>query len=213
MILFRSKIQNETGIDIGYWESLLSQLQIHMARARLHHRHQLTLKRKLQIIKQEQRIFHLPSSSTIPNNQLDSFNNDQEIDSFEDLEEKSIRQYEQGRYSPVSININYLDLEIQKLCTDETDDWNKLIQQRESLMKSGSVKPDVKDAFEVFTQSMGSLTCDDSAINTVVPMDVQYLWSEKYRPRKPRVFNKVHTVCRYTFILNEIKQFSFFVGL
>jgi len=44
----RSKIENETGIDIGYWESLLSQLQAHMARARLHDRHQLTLKRKLQ---------------------------------------------------------------------------------------------------------------------------------------------------------------------
>jgi hypothetical protein len=214
--LFRSKIENETGIDIGYWESLLSQLQAHMARARLHDRHQLTLKRKLQKIKQEQGIFHAPlpptststsiSTSTIPkkkkdaeNNQLDSFNNDQEIESFEDLENKCLRDYEQGRYSPVLVNLNDLDLEIQKRCTDETDDWEKLKQQRESVMKSGSVKPDVEDAFEAFARSMGSLTADDSIINTVVPMDVQYLWSDKYRPRKPRVFNKVHTVSRYIF--------------
>jgi hypothetical protein len=57
------------------------------------------------------------------------------------------------------------------------------------------LKPDVEDAFEAFARSMGSLTADDSIINTVVPLDAQYLWSDKYRPRKPRVFNKVHTVC------------------
>jgi hypothetical protein len=193
-----------------------------MARARLHDRHQLTLKRKLQKIKQEQGIFHAPvststsnisskSTSTIPKkkkdtentNQLDSFNNDDdnEIESFEDLENKCIRDYEQGRYSPILLQINDLDLEIQKRCTDETDDWDKLKQQRESVIKSGSVKPDVEDAFEAFARSMGSLTSDDSVINTVVPMDVQYLWSDKYRPRKPRVFNKVHTVCSHIFIL------------
>jgi hypothetical protein len=174
-----------------------------MARARLHDRHQLTLKRKLQKIKQEQGIFHAPisstsiSTSTIPKkktNELDSFNNDNEIESFEDLENKCIHDYEDGRYSPLLADMNDLDLEIQKRCTDETDDWEKLKQQRESVMKSGSVKPDVEDAFEAFARSMGSLTADDSVINTVVPMDVQYLWSDKYRPRKPRVFNKVHTV-------------------
>ena len=52
----------------------------------------------------------------------------------------------------------------------------------------------MEDAFEVFARNLGTLTADDSVINTVVPMDVQYLWSDKYRPRKPRVFNKVHTV-------------------
>ena len=44
------------------------------------------------------------------------------------------------------------------------------------------------------------LTADDSLVNTVVPLDAQYLWSDKYRPRKPRVFNKVHTVCIDLFI-------------
>jgi len=61
----RTKIENEKGIDIGYWESLLSQLQAHMARARLHDRHQWTLKRKLKKIKDEQGIFHAPVSTAI----------------------------------------------------------------------------------------------------------------------------------------------------
>jgi hypothetical protein len=29
----------------------------------------------------------------------------------------------------------------------------------------------------------------------MIPMDIQYVWSAKYQPRKPHVFNKVHTVC------------------
>ena len=155
MFIFRTKIENEKGIDIAYWESLLSQLQAHMARARLHDRHQLTLKRKLKKIKDEQGIFHAPLSTpskssstrtkttdndrpnTLPTRRDD---NDEEIESFEDLEKTSLRDYEQGRYSPVLFNINDLDLEIQKRCTDETDDWEKLKQQRESVIKSGSVK-------------------------------------------------------------------------
>jgi len=180
-----------------------------MARARLHDRHQLTLRRKLQKIKQEQGIFNAPISTSTKistskisekkneNNEFDSFDdNDNEIESIEDLENKYLREHEEGRYSPILVNIKDLDLEIQKRCTDETDDWEKLQQQRQSVIKSGSVKQDVEDAFEAFTRSMGTLTADDSVINTVVPIDVQYLWSDKYRPRKPRVFNKVHTVCR-----------------
>jgi len=192
-----------------------------MARARLHDRHQLTLKRKLQKIKQEQGIFHAPistsssSTSTIPKKKKNNENNqfdDNEIESFEDLENKCLREYDQSRYSPLLVNINDLDLEIQKRCTDETDDWEKLKQQRESVIKSGSVKPDVEDAFEAFARSMGSLTADDSVINTVVPMDVQYLWSDKYRPRKPRVFNKVHTVC-LEYYFYPMKTFDLFLGL
>ena len=181
----KSKIENDTGIDIAYWESLLTQLQVHTARARLHDRHQLTLKRKLQKIKQEQGIFHAPTSSSTIAKSKESM--------AEDLEGKAIHDYQTGRYSPVLVELNDLDLEIQKCCIDETDDWDKLIQQRESVRKSGTVKPNVEDAFEAFARTMDSLTMDDSMANTFVPMDVQYLWSDKYRPRKPRVFNKVHT--------------------
>ena len=88
----KSKIENDTGIDIAYWESLLTQLQVHTARARLHDRHQLTLKRKLQKIKQEQGIFHAPTSSSTIAKSKESM--------AEDLEGKAIHDYQTGRYSP-----------------------------------------------------------------------------------------------------------------
>jgi hypothetical protein len=52
------------------------------------------------------------------NNQLDLFNNNK-IESFEDLENKCI--HEQGRYSPILVNINDPDLNIQQRCTNETE--------------------------------------------------------------------------------------------
>jgi hypothetical protein len=49
------KILNQTdGVDIGYWESLLSQLKAHMARSRLRDKHQENLKLKLEMLKREQ---------------------------------------------------------------------------------------------------------------------------------------------------------------
>ena len=46
--------QRSEGIDVGYWESLLSQLKAHLARARLRDRHSENLRRKLALLKAEQ---------------------------------------------------------------------------------------------------------------------------------------------------------------
>lgn len=51
------------GVDVGYWESLLSQLKAHMARARLRDRHQHNLRRKLQLLKQEQGVQPPPADA------------------------------------------------------------------------------------------------------------------------------------------------------
>ncbi len=47
------KMNEESGIDIGYWESVLSQLVAQKARARLRERHQNMLAVKLQRLKQQ----------------------------------------------------------------------------------------------------------------------------------------------------------------
>ena len=41
-------------MDVGYWESLLSQLKAHLARARLRDKHSENLRRKLELLKAEQ---------------------------------------------------------------------------------------------------------------------------------------------------------------
>ena len=50
----RKLSQRAEGVDVGYWESLLSQLKAHLARARLKDKHSENLRRKLELLKAEQ---------------------------------------------------------------------------------------------------------------------------------------------------------------
>ena len=52
----KRKMKEELGIDIGYWESVLSQLVANKARARLREKHQVLLEVKLQRLKQQVKI-------------------------------------------------------------------------------------------------------------------------------------------------------------
>ncbi|CAF4329847.1 unnamed protein product, partial [Rotaria sordida] len=107
------------------------------------------------------------------------------------------------------VNTNDFDLNIQHQDADAdaadscdkqqqganvTDDCDHLEQQGESVINSDSVQTDIEDTFEDFTRPMDCLTGNDSLINIVLPHDIQYLWSDKYKPRQPRILNKAHTV-------------------
>ena len=46
--------KGEDGLDISYWESLLSQLKAHLARAPLRDKHKENLRKKLEVLKAEQ---------------------------------------------------------------------------------------------------------------------------------------------------------------
>ena len=49
----RKLSQRTEGVDVGYWESLLSQLKAHLARARLRDKHSESLRRKLELLKSD----------------------------------------------------------------------------------------------------------------------------------------------------------------
>ncbi len=141
---------------------------------------------------------------------------------LKNLSNPGLHEYEQDCYLSIVVNINDLDLEIQKRCADDIDDLDKLTQQREY----DSIKLDLEDTFEVFAGIMGSIPADNTLINsgnyneenyensedadfkkgqvsegdsdvgaggTVLPQDIPHLWSGKYRPHNPRSFNKVYT--------------------
>ena len=109
---------------------------------------------------------------------------------------RCVRDDKHGGYSPTLLNINDFDLEIQKTCTYETDDWKKLQQQRESVVNSWPMK--VRRDFVSFDQSRSRFDCSSMSKMVSKVLFViwcqrcknQYLWSDKYRPIKPRVYNK-----------------------
>lgn len=204
------KITDKTqGVDIGYWESLLSQLKAHMARARLRDRHQENLRRKLELLKAEQGVEREPGTEIKQEPVVDSSDNEldkpikEESEGSEIDEEQvantmlseSFADYDSGQYSPQYLNLS--DLEPGTLITAEEDDEKRLAFARLQVQQgsSNSVQNPTSMEDEVLQrEARKGMTGDEAEFSVESALDNQiYLWSDKYRPRKPRYFNRVHT--------------------
>lgn len=226
------KISNQAdGLDVGYWESLLSQLKAHMARARLRDKHQENLKQKLEILKREQEESLLikeesedeeeielkpaspqpgtseniapgtskdivPESSPV-NKPEDEDEDSQESTTSHDPEHELLQEcfllYTKGNYSPKYLKGSDLEPGTD-IITEEVN------QQKIELMRSKVIEAEAAE--ETFSRTEISLRNearkgmdhDEVEFSVETKLDSQvYLWSDKYRPRKPRYFNRVHT--------------------
>lgn len=221
------------GVDIGYWESLLSQLKAHRARARLRDRHQHNLRRKLQLLKREQGVLHATSSDlqsgametepgssqTLKREQEDATGGQgEERDDDEEEEEEAetacVALYQAGRYSPAPLSP--AALEPATLLTEPDEDTQRLRYLRSRLHAANATREHALHSREpaavppgagaeggegaaggalerAAARSMGpSQEEAQFSVEHALP-DQPYLWADKYRPRKPRYFNRVHT--------------------
>lgn len=216
-----SKIRNKVeGLDIGYWESLLSQLKAHMARARLRDRHQENLRKKLQVLKAEQGVAgegeaeNQPSTSSAVDpknekiveeeaansdedeeNEEDEDDNEDEENAANDMLRESFADYDSGGYSPRYLQSS--DLEPGTLVISEEDDLQRVEFARLQITQgAGQRVENVITAEERALQreARKGMAGDEAEFSVETQLDTQvYLWSDKYRPRKPRYFNRVHT--------------------
>ncbi|XP_072748466.1 uncharacterized protein Cactin [Anoplolepis gracilipes] len=202
------------GVDIGYWESLLSQLKAHMARARLRDRHQENLRKKLEVLIAEQGVARAeneaessqtqeseslakqdePSTSIAVEKDENSPDDDQETNAANDLLSECFREYEAGGYSP-----NYLlysQLEPGTLITQVDEDNQRLEYARQQVLSTGRKIQNVLTTEEqaMHREARKGMGSDEAQFSVESSLEAQiYLWSDKYRPRKPRYFNRVHT--------------------
>ncbi|XP_041805099.1 cactin [Chelmon rostratus] len=244
-----------SNLDIGYWESLLQQVRVYMARARLRERHQDVLRQKLfklkqeqgveseplfPIIKEEQRsdedeeraeeqtretVTEEPGQSSASSTKYKSREtvedteeagpstlraDDQDEDgeksdkkddeekgevveavlTEEDLIQQSQAEYDSGRYSPTLLTSSELPLDSHTITPEE--DIHRLQLARRQLQVTGDANESAEDAFvRRAREGMGN---DEAQFSVEFPVTGKmYLWADKYRPRKPRFFNRVHT--------------------
>ncbi|CAL8324293.1 unnamed protein product [Arctogadus glacialis] len=244
-----SKIrQGGSNLDIGYWESLLQQVRVFMARARLRERHQDVLRQKLFKLKQEQGVESEPlfpiikeepeleeeaaasgrkgveagpsSPSAGPSGdaaggeadgeeagtsgegqkkdgdekegegEKEGEEKEEAVLTEEDLIQQSQAEYDSGRYSPTLLTASELPLDAHTITADENQQRLRLARTR--LQVTGEVGESAEDAFvRRAKQGMGN---DEAQFSVELPLTGKmYLWADKYRPRKPRFFNRVHT--------------------
>ena len=102
-----------------------------------------------------------------------------------------VAAYHNGRYSPVLIDPSLLA--IDDIVEDPEDDRRKLQYQRAMVLNKGSMKEGSReDEFE--RRARENMDDDEAQFSVEQPIEQQrFLWSDKYKPRKPRFFNRVHT--------------------
>ncbi|KAM9440003.1 splicing factor Cactin isoform 1-T1 [Clarias gariepinus] len=240
-----SKIQaGGSNLDIGYWESLLQQVRVYMARARLRERHQDVLRQKLYKLKQEQGVESEPLFPIIKEEESDNpVTNEEEpsrsspsqnaaepaearkekddekpgpssrasgekegegegdkegekseeveaVLTEEDLIQQSQAEYDSGRYSPVLLQSSELPLDAHVM--DVEEDLQRLQLARRQMQVTGDASESAEDAFvRRAKEGMGG---DEAQFSVEMPLTGKmYMWADKYRPRKPRFFNRVHT--------------------
>ncbi|KAK2868449.1 hypothetical protein Q7C36_000320 [Tachysurus vachellii] len=245
-----SKIQaGGSNLDIGYWESLMQQVRVYMARARLRERHQDVLRQKLYKLKQEQGVESEPlfpiikeepdAENPVTNAEIPSRSSSSQAEESKDKEEESgderpgpssrasaekeggegggdgeegedgeksgtvesvlteedlIQQsqaeYDSGRYSPVLLQPSELPLDTH--VADAEEDLQRLQLARRQLQVTGDANESAEDAFvRRAKEGMGG---DEAQFSVEMPLTGKmYMWADKYRPRKPRFFNRVHT--------------------
>jgi hypothetical protein len=219
----------QEGVDISYWESLLSQLKAHIARARLRDRHGANLKRKLELLKAQQGLIDTAAAdasrsgvklepededasaeavaeqpSTAEQDEEEEEEPGDADDELEirgqaerDLLEPCLVAYETGRYSPVYLEPS--QMEPTQLIYTEEDDLERLEFARARVqgrgVASGATESEVSlEERAMRGEALKGMSADEAIFSVESAIDKPvYLWSDKYRPRKPRYFNRVHT--------------------
>uniref|UniRef100_H2YJA5 Splicing factor Cactin n=1 Tax=Ciona savignyi TaxID=51511 RepID=H2YJA5_CIOSA len=200
--LFRSG----SSVDIGYWESLLSQLKAFLARARLRDRHQALLQDKLH---------KLNDPTEVDEDQVKEEENIEKEDKVTltegDLELKCMEEFDEGKvrrigvyrhdifqidlppgsYSPKLLRLR--DLPPDVVLLDPEEDTMTIDGKRKLLTKTGDARSGQEDAF-IRRAKEGMDTQEEATFAVEANLSHQvFLWADKYRPRKPRFFNRVHT--------------------
>ncbi|KAJ8883407.1 hypothetical protein PR048_015250 [Dryococelus australis] len=185
----------------------------HMARARLRDRHQDNLRRKLEVLKAQQGVAATaqnPDEIEIKEEsqpQSESDEDDTASEKEEQAEEEeeesqgdqaaramlseSFADYESGGYSPQYLSSSQLDP--GTIITTEEDDLQRLEYARKQVQGTGSRVENVVAVEEqaLLREARKGMTGEEAEFSVESALDNQvYLWSDKYRPRKPRYFNR-----------------------
>lgn len=113
--------------------------------------------------------------------------------------DQSYEDYAAGGYSPVLQQLS--SLEPDTILYDPAEDMKRLEYARRQYISTGEAKIDT-DA-ELIKKARAGMNEDEAQFSVEMPLEKQTMvWSDKYRPRKPRFFNRVHTVCTNNLLLS-----------
>ncbi|KAJ4746211.1 Cactin [Rhynchospora pubera] len=202
-----SQMRSGNAKVVEYWEAVLKRLHIYKAKARLREIHASLLRKYLQRLEQgtvAEKEGPLPMKETEPEEEDMGYDVEDERErSLEPIieEREEDNEEEAGSFSPVLMHGSEDEEAI-----DPEEDKAELERKREAVVAEhqrrikeamAAKKASVPDEMELKAmKAMGAMEEGDAVFGSgaEVHLDSQvYWWHDKYRPRKPKYFNRVHT--------------------
>ncbi|KAG2043106.1 mid region of cactin-domain-containing protein [Suillus americanus] len=215
----QTKLASGEPIDTDYWEGLLKRLLVWKAKAKLKSLHEVVVRNRLEQLRKRQRDEALHAQEELlagvarsAAQGLKDANyvapmTTAEADTHEDME-----PYD-GSMSPSLIDIRKLTEDEREIdIVTELDDLRALLKQRRTVAASRFVPKAAQPMVEVEAPEIASgadlasealyraeaereLDEEEELFNLEenIANPTSYNWEDKYRPRKPRYFNRVHT--------------------
>lgn len=171
--------------DVSYWEHLHAQLNAVMARARLRENHQKMLQKRLEQLRSRQ----LEEIYLAPDEEVPVAEEGEAGSKQDDNPASASVEYDAGMYSPKLITTSEAESGISVV--EELADRQALVEARHHVATSA----DSNKREEEHMRALASRDMEpgEATFNVQVPVEnTSYLWQSKYRPRKPRFFNRVH---------------------
>ncbi|KAG1780261.1 mid region of cactin-domain-containing protein, partial [Suillus placidus] len=215
----QAKLASGEPIDTDYWEGLLKKLLVWKAKAKLKGLHEVVVRNRLEQLRKRQRDEALHAQEELlagvarsAAQGLKDANyvapaTTAEADTQEDME-----PYDRSM-SPPLIDIRKLTEDEREIdIVTELDDLRALLKQRRAVAASRFVPKAAQPVVEVEAPEIASgadlasealyraeaereLDEEEELFNLEenIANPTSYNWEDKYRPRKPRYFNRVHT--------------------
>ncbi|KIL68288.1 hypothetical protein M378DRAFT_185301 [Amanita muscaria Koide BX008] len=214
----QEKLNSGEPVDTDYWENLLKKLLVWKAKAKLKGLHEVVVRNRLEQLRKRQRDEALQAQEELLAGVVKSASRNAGDDTLhltQPVQEEIVEETE-----PYDRAMSPLLLDFTKLSSDdrqldvviEEEDKRNLCQQRRTVAASRFVpktaKPIVEEqieepgisidlASEALYRAEAEKDLDEEEeifnLEEDIAHPTSYNWEDKYRPRKPRYFNRVHT--------------------
>ncbi|KIJ56651.1 hypothetical protein M422DRAFT_197721 [Sphaerobolus stellatus SS14] len=216
----QGKLSSGEPIDTDYWEGLLKSLLVWKAKAKLKSLHEVVVRNRLEQLRKRQRDEAMQATKELLEGVAKSVSHRAEAATTEipqaDVNQEEVEAYDRSM-SPEPIDITKLSYDERDMdIVTVEDDLKALIALRRNVATSRfvarptkiEVLPPQEQEIHVVIPEMdfggdnlyreeadGYMEEEEEAFNVEEKINnpTTYTWEDKYRPRKPRYFNRVHT--------------------
>lgn len=210
----RAKLASGEPVDVEYWESVLKSIVVWRAKARLRDMHEAVLSNRLEYLRRKQRDEAarqqqelLQQTGDDSEDQVPEAEDAQDaVKAAADAQEAALDAlYDADEMEPAPIDPSHLSYEDRRLPIKSLgEDLEELVAARRRITgqlfipktrNATDLEGSDNPADRMFIQEASKAL---DVTEEVMPGDEAlthqtYQWEDKYRPRKPRFFNRVHT--------------------